>query len=147
MRYKYQCLYILFMVTLTFFFITVSHAGTADDLIIIANPDVPVDSLTRSAIADIYQGYKKKWDNGQRIKVVMLKKGVTHESFAKSVVHLSPVKLKSLWKKVIFSGAGIPPKILRSEKKCVEYVAQTSGAIAYISATSGHEGVKIIKIQ
>ncbi len=120
--------------------------ATAVDLVIIANPTVPVSSLNRSALADIYNGYKGRWDNGQKIKVVMLKQGATHEVFAESVVQLSPAKLKNLWKKVIFSGAGSPPKVVHSEEQCVEFVAATNGAIGYISSATAHEGVKVIEV-
>ena len=97
-------------------------------------------------MSDIYHGHKGRWDNGKKIKVVMLKDGKTHENFARSIVQLSPAKLKSLWKKVIFSGAGAPPKIFRSEEECVEYIANTTGVLGYISSAVNHDGVKIIKI-
>ncbi len=69
-----------------------------------------------------------------------------HEAFAESLVQLTPAKLKTLWKKVIFSGAGSPPRVFRSEDKCAQYVAVTKGAIRYISAATSHEGVKVIDI-
>lgn len=124
-----------------------SPVSAADNFLIIAHPEIPVDSLSQKMVADIYQGYKGKWADGQTIKVVMLKQGATHEAFSRSVVHLSPAKLKRLWKKVIFSGSGIAPKILRSEEKCVNYIAATRGAIGYINPATSFAGVKVIDIQ
>ncbi len=126
---------------------SLSGGAGASDIVIIANPGVTADSLSREAISDIYQGHKGKWENGRTIRVVMLKKGATHERFSEEVVGLSTANLKKLWKKVIFSGSGTPPKILRSEDKCVEYIAATDGAIGYISTATNHEGVKVIEIQ
>jgi ABC-type phosphate transport system substrate-binding protein len=120
--------------------------AAAVDLVIVANPEVPVNSLSRSALADIYKGYKGRWDNGQKIKVVMLKQGATHEAFAETMVELTPAKLKNLWKKVIFSGAGSPPKVVHSEAQCVAFVAATKGAIGYVSASTAIDGVKVIEV-
>ena len=145
MRYVSKGFCALLLLTGVFFFATVSQ-GTGDFLII-AHPGVIVDSLPRSTVADIYKGHRVKWDDGQRIKVVMLKKGVTHEAFVKSMLQLSSSKLKSLWKKVIFSGSGTPPKILRLEDECVKYVAATEGAIGYISPGTEHGSIKIITVR
>ncbi len=131
------------------FLIAMSLSGRAgaSDIVIIANPGVTADSLSLEMISDIYQGHTGKWENGRTIRVVMLKKGATHERFSEEVVGISTANLKKLWKKVIFSGSGTPPKILRSEDKCVEYIAATDGAIGYISTATDHEGVKILEIQ
>ena len=139
--------FVLFAVVLLCFGTAVTGSVANTELLIIASPDVPLEQLNRETISDIYQGYRGKWNNGQKIKVVMLKEGNTHITFANSIVHLSPEKLKSLWKKVIFSGAGRPPKIVHSEEKCVQYIAATKGAIGYINAATKHDGVKVIEVQ
>ncbi len=138
---------LLYMIPIFLFSTAWSPVSAADNFLIIAHPEIPVDSLSQKMVADIYQGYKGKWNNGQTIKVVMLKQGPTHEAFSRSLVHLSPAKLKRLWKKVIFSGSGLPPKILRSEEKCVSYIAATRGAIGYINPSTSYEGVKVINVQ
>ena len=123
-------------------------AGAAHgEILIIAHGQVTADSLTRSAIADIYQNRKGKWDDGRKIKVVMLKKGPAHEAFSTDVVKTTPMKLKTLWKKVIFTGSGASPKILKTEEKVVEFVAATKGAIGYIDSATSHEGVKVITVK
>jgi len=127
--------------------LTFATAGDHGEILIIANSQVQADRLTYAMIADIYQSRRGKWDNEQKIKVVMLKKGRTHEAFTENIVKMTPMKLKTLWKKIIFSGAGIPPKILKTEEKMVEYVAATQGAIGYINAATAHEGVKVITIE
>jgi len=118
-----------------------------DEILIIANSQVPAERLTRTEIADIYQSRIGKWDDGQKIKVVMLKKGPIHKVFTENIVKMTPMKLKTLWKKIMFSGAGILPKILKTEEKMVDFVAATQGAIGYISAATAHEGVKVITVE
>ncbi len=127
--------------------LTFATAADHGEILIIANNHAPVDSLLRTVIADIYQSRRGKWDNGQKIMVVMLKKGPTHEAFTENIVKTTPMKLRTLWKKVVFSGAGAPPKILKTEAKLVEFVTATKGAIGYINSTTSHEGVKVITVE
>ncbi len=118
----------------------------AEEILIIAHPGVQSDSLERAAVADIYKNRKTKWDNGDTIRVVMLKKGATHETFGRAIVKTTPAKLKKLWKKVIFTGAGTPPKILKTEPDLIEFIAETDSAIGYIDSSTPHEGVKVISL-
>ncbi|MFC2140399.1 substrate-binding domain-containing protein [Candidatus Auribacterota bacterium] len=117
------------------------------EVIIIASNDVSINKLDRSTIANIYLGKKTKWENGMRIRVVMLKKGATHESFSHNIVQKTPARISTIWKKAIFTGTGTPPKILKTASEIVAYIQKTPGAISYIDAGSAHEGVKIITLK
>jgi ABC-type phosphate transport system substrate-binding protein len=138
---------IVFFIIGTISLLSLAAAADPSQVIIIANNQVMVDGLQRSIIADIYQGRKGKWDTGQKIMVTMLKKGSAHETFTSRIVQTTPMKLKTLWKKVIFSGAGTPPKVFKAEKDLMQYVAATAGAIGYISAQTEPTGVKIITVK
>ena len=127
-------------------FLLAEPVACAGELIVIANNSVPVDSLDRTTISNIYMGNKTKWDNGETIRVVMLKKGPTHEMFAREIVGTTPAKLKNLWKKAIFGGTGRPPKIFKTDAEVIEYVASTGGAIGYVDAASSHGEAKVILI-
>ena len=126
--------------------LTAVTPAKAADILMIAHPDVQSESLDRATVADMYRQRKTKWDSGETIRVVMLKKGATHETFVRDFVKTTPAKLKKLWKKVVFTGAGTPPKILKSEAALIEFVAETEGAIGYIDAATPHEDVKEISI-
>ncbi len=119
----------------------------AADILIIAHPGVQSDSLDRATVSDMYRQRKTKWDSGETIRVVMLKTGATHDAFVEDFVRTTPAKLKKIWKKVIFTGAGTPPKILKTEEDLIEFVAETAGAIGYIDAATPHDGVKLIALE
>ncbi len=120
---------------------------SAGEILMIAHSGVAAESLERAVISEIYLGTRTRWDDDEKIRVVMLKKGATHEQFVQDVVRTTPAKLRKLWKKVVFTGAGTPPKILKTEADLIEFVAETEGAIGYIDAATPHEGVKVISIQ
>lgn len=146
MRRTPRILY-LFLTTF-FFFLTMSPMAYAEgDILVIGHPDIPVNSLSTDNLSDIFQALKGQWPDGGKIKVVMLKQGPTHEAFAETVLNIKAAQLKEVWKKVIFSGAGITPKVVHSEEDCVTFITSTKGAIGYISSTTPHTGVKVLEIQ
>ena len=118
----------------------------AEDIMIIVHRDVHVESLTRAMVSEIYLGTRTKWADESTIKVVMLKKGPVHEAFVKNFVGTTPAKLRNVWKKVVFTGTGTPPRIFKHEDDLVEFVAENEGTIGYISPSTPHEGVKVIPL-
>ncbi|MCP4346110.1 MAG: hypothetical protein GY795_11370 [Desulfobacterales bacterium] len=86
----------------------VCTVANAEEILVIANPHVPSDSLDRDVISGIYHPRKTKWDNGDTILVAMLRKGVIYEKFARDIAGSTPAKLKNIRKKVIFTGIGTP---------------------------------------
>jgi ABC-type phosphate transport system substrate-binding protein len=127
--------------------LTNTPPARAAEILVIAHNSVPVERLEREAVAEIYLGTRTKWDNGAKIRVVMLKEGTTHEKFVQDIVKTTPAKLRDVWKKVVFTGTGTPPKILKNEADLVKFVAETRGAIGYIDAATPHEEVKVISLQ
>ncbi len=116
------------------------------DVIIISNKKGPPDSLTASEIREIIHGKMKKWDNGQKILFVTMVRSDVHKEFIRKFTRKSAAEFKNYWKKMLFTGRGIPPKSFKSEKQVIEYVAKNKGAIGYISSVPGTDEIKIISI-
>ncbi|MCP4403616.1 MAG: hypothetical protein GY801_40715 [bacterium] len=126
--------------------LSTGNCAQAEEILIIVHIDVGVEELAQKTISEIYLGTRTKWDDELTIRVAMLKKGETHEQFTKKIVKTTPSKLKSFWKKVVFTGIGTPPKIFKKEDDLVEFVAETEGAIGYITKETSHEEVKTVSI-
>ncbi len=126
--------------------LSTGNCAQAGEILIIVHIDVGVEELAQKTISEIYLGTRTKWDDELTIRVAMLKKGETHEQFTKKIVKTTPSKLKSFWKKVVFTGIGTPPKIFKKEDDLVEFVAETEGAIGYITKETSHEEVKTVSI-
>ncbi len=126
--------------------LSTGNCAQAGEILIIVHIDVGVEELAQKTISEIYLGTRTKWDDELTIRVAMLKKGETHEQFTKEIVKTTPAKLKSFWKKVVFTGIGTPPKIFKKEDDLVEFVAETEGAIGYITKETSHEEVKTLSI-
>lgn len=120
--------------------------ASAEDLVVIGNRSVPVSSLDPRDVKNIYLGKMKVWDNGMKVQFVTLKDGDIAERFLKQYVKKNPSMFSKYWKKKVFTGGGKPPKAFSREKDLVKYVAETKGAIGYISSKSLSESVKILSV-
>ncbi|MBA4367379.1 MAG: hypothetical protein C0403_07030 [Desulfobacterium sp.] len=116
-------------------------------VIIIGNRRLPFNSLGVNELKDIYQRKKTMWANGQKISFALLDSGKTHELFIRHYVQKTPAQYHRYWKKLVFSGRGIPPASFRNENSLMAHVSLTAGAIGYVSPeTKLSGGVKRIKI-
>jgi len=138
----------IFILSLQFFFIVdlPDLKAVEREILIIVNKETSIESLGLNTLVDIYTNNKTKWDNGEKIHVSMLKKGPVHDAFSKDMIGMAPKKLVSVWKKVIFTGLGTPPKVVNTEAEMIRYVASTKGAIGYISASVQPENVNVFKL-
>ena len=122
-------------------------AATAQDLVLIANSDVPVDSISASDVEKIFLGKQTSWSNGSKIHFLTLKEPTTHETFLKSYVGKSPSQFKTFWKKQVFTGKGKMPKTAGSGQEMIDLVTKTSGAIGYVAAGTDLGGAKTLSVQ
>ena len=135
--------------TLIFVFVFVSvfycAAAIAGEVIVIANKNVSESSLSTAEIKDIFLGEKTSWADNNRINFVVLKDDEVHKTFLDKYVNKTPMGYNSYWKKLVFVGKGKAPRSFSSPKELVDYVAQTDGAIGYISSEDKTAEVKIIE--
>ncbi len=118
----------------------------AGDVVVIANKSVSDTSLSQKSVSDIYLGKKSTWSDGSKINFVMLK-GSAQDTFLEKYVRKSASQFNTFWKKQVFTGKGSPPKAFDSDSAMISFVAQTPGAIGYVSAGANVANVKTITIE
>ncbi len=118
----------------------------AGDVVVIANKSVSDASLSQKMVSDIYLGKKSTWSDGSRINFVMLK-GAAQDNFLEKYVRKTSSQFNTFWKKQVFTGKGSPPKAFDSDSAMVAFVAQTPGAIGYVSANANVANVKKITVE
>ncbi len=144
---NFRTTWLVFFITLFgTLFLTNIVVGT-ESILVIVNKSVPVDHLEDKTVSEIYKAEKSKWSNDDKITVTMHKKGLAHETFVKKIVGTTNKSLLRIWRKVIFTGMGNPPKIYVNQEEVVEFVTHTKGAIGYISNSTPHQGVKVVSVR
>lgn len=139
---------ILWMFFLGFFvFLWHDNALSANEpFIIIANRDVPAETLSRNDLKDIFLGVEIVWKNSQEIRLCTLKESDIHTKFTRQIANKTTQQFKAWWKKRLFLGQGSVPPEFDGENELIDYVANTKGAIGYVSAAPQNDNVKTITI-
>ncbi len=125
-------------------------AGTAlfaGEPILITHPDNAVTTISAKDLERIYANKKRRWPDGARIVPVTLQHGATHQSFLEVYLNKSERQFSIFWKRLLFTGRGVPPTSFASEEEVVAFVAATPGAIGYVSLETRLAGVKPLGIR
>jgi len=120
--------------------------AAAQEVIVIANPNVPVSSLTGDEVKDIFLAKKTQWDNGRKINFVTLKNCDTHREFLKQYLQKSSSQFERYFRTLVFTGKGSIPKAFDTEEQLVGFVSGTDGAIGYVSSGTATGSTKVLTI-
>ncbi len=100
---------------------------------LLTHGSIDASSLNISTLRAIFSLRKRSWDNKTPIKVFVLPDNhPLHKRFCKSVLRVYPYVLRDQWDRVIFSGAGTPPTIVKDAEELRRAVQSTPGAIGYL---------------
>jgi ABC-type phosphate transport system substrate-binding protein len=120
------------------------YAATAQDVIFIVNKDVQISEIKASDLRAIFTGEKTRFADGSRAVPVILKGGPAHEVFVQNYCGETPEEFRAQWRKAIFTGQGAMPKAFASEAALIAYVADTPGAVGYVSRLLPTDNVKAL---
>lgn len=113
---------------------------------LITNSENSLEKVDIRFIEKLFLGKTKKWSDGKKAIPLVLKNKAIHSEFLKQYVKKSVSKFSNYWKKLIFTGRGIPPKEFSSEQEVIEYIKTHPGSIGYVSADTDlkTEGIKVL---
>ena len=135
-----KAIYTLVFVTLILVHVTNCFGQVA----VIAHKDVKQSSIDKEVVEKIYKLLKKNWDDGNKIVVFDLKDNDNLEDSFYSYLGENHNKMKKLWLKKQLTGEGTAPKAFGSENAILEKVAETDGAIGFISAAKVTDAVQVL---
>ncbi len=88
------------------------------------------------------------WPNGMPIRVFVLgDKNDLHADFSKRILGVFPHQLRRAWNRQIFSGIGQAPERVESEAEMRNRVAETPGAVGYLSEDMINEQIRTIAVE
>lgn len=136
----------LFVIALLFG-ASILAAQAQTQVIVIANPSVKANEISRSDLRDIFIGAATSLPDGSRVVPILLKAGTAHEEFLQVYIGKSDSAYRAGWRSLVFSGQGSMPRSLDGDAAIVDFVAHSQGAIGYIGRATPHEGVKVLTIK
>jgi hypothetical protein len=117
-------------------------AAHGQDVLFVVNKDVHISEIKASDLHAIFTGEKTRFADGSHAIPVLLKGGPVHEVFVKNYCGETPEEFRAQWRKAVFTGQGAMPRAFDSESALLQYVAETPGAIGYVSRLPARGEVK-----
>ena len=118
--------------------------GALGQVAVVAHKSVPVDSISKSELLDLYTGETSIWRDGEPVVVFDLKeRGKTRKTFYK-FLGMASSRIKSIWLKRMLLGEADPPQSLKSEEELLRKVSTTKGAIGFLDRSKPNGKVKIL---
>lgn len=99
---------------------------------VIMHPSTRPVSVPGGEIRAMFLGRRTVWPDGRSVMVVAATAGPGHDGLMEFLGKSSQQFLNG-WKKLMFTGNGAMPKLLASDLEVAAYVAQTPGAIGFIT--------------
>jgi len=117
-----------------------SYSETA----VIIHPSNNIE-ISAKDIQRIFLGKSKTFPEGK--KAVPIDQAVssdTREKFNTKILKKNNRKLKTYWARRVFTGKGIPPKVVSSPEKLKKLVENNPNAISYVDDSLLDETVKVV---
>lgn len=109
-------------------------AAIAAEQALIANTSVAQDALSLNTTRLIFSMLLDRWPSGDGVRVFVLPDdNPAHRAFSKDLLHLYPRQLRRVWDRQLYSGTGQAPETVETQEEMRRRVAETPGAIGYLS--------------
>ena len=104
------------------------------DHVLVANTSVDVESLSLNTTRLLFSMQLPQWPDGSAVRVFVLPDNHPgHRAFSKDLLSLYPRQLRRVWDRQLYSGTGQAPQTVADEEAMRRAVANTPGAIGYLS--------------
>jgi hypothetical protein len=125
-------------------------AGATEPYEIVTHPGVKekVLFLSKSSLRATFGMRLHAWPDGTAIRVfVMPDDAPLHAAFSKEKLNVFPYQLRSAWDRLVFSGTGQAPDTVSSPEEMLARVANTPGAIGYLTKSMISDKVNVLQIK
>lgn len=137
---------ILLALTVWCVLFTCADAAPAGDFVVIVHPQNPQNQISAADLRQIFTGKKTSWGDGVRIELITQDDTKVHETFTRTILMKSPLQFAMYWKKLFFTGQGIPPDAVAADRDVLSFVSSRRGAIGYIAPASLDGAVKALEV-
>jgi len=131
-------------VLLIFALMPVTQALRAQTLVVIVNPSIGVQHLSRREALDIFLGRYRTFPSGASALPIDLDiNSDERKQFYLMLAKKDPADMSSYWARLTFSGKISPPFAVADGHMAVDIVANNPNAIAYVDRSSVDNRVRI----
>jgi hypothetical protein len=129
-------------------FSAVGTIVSAEDVAVVAHPDVPANNLSFAEVRNLLLGDRQFWSTNLRVTLLMRAPGARERDVVlKAIYQMTEAQFRQYWIAKVFRGdvtAG--PRIVYSNEMAAELVSVIPGAIAFVNATQVPQQLKVLKV-
>lgn len=115
------------------------------EILVIANRDGPVTSLSQQEIVNCYMGRKIHLKTGEEIVAYEHERqSPLREQYFRALTGKSISQINAYWARLQFSGDVLPPVALPDNQAILKAVQSNRRAIAYIDASAADNSVRVL---
>lgn len=119
--------------------------AAAADLVLIANAELALNSLSRQEAINIYMGRLRQFPFGEAAQPLDLPaEGGDKALFYHLLINKGLSEVEAYWARVVFSGRASPPDTVGKPQDVVEQVARDRNTIGYVDRAYLDKRVKVI---
>jgi hypothetical protein len=118
---------------------------TYAQVIVIANPSVTSDSVSKAELINVFTGASSSLKGGIHVTPVLLKQGAAHVEFLGKYLDKNAVSFLIAWRGLVMTGHATMPRTYETDGEVVAYIGRTPGTIGYISKSTPHDEVKVLE--
>ena len=133
-------------VVLTFVTLLMFNSLSFSQVAVIANKSVPISSINKSELVDLYTKDTKFWSDKKPVVIFDLKPKTDAKKTFYEYLGILSSRMKSIWMKKKLSGEGDPPKSYLTEEDILKNVISTPGSIGYISSDKVTNNIKVLAV-
>jgi ABC-type phosphate transport system substrate-binding protein len=120
-------------------------AQTSVRLAVIANPAVPVKSLSTSELASIFTRATRTWKDGSAIRAINLQPSSPERvAFDRAVLHMEPEQSAQYWVDRMVRGEEAAPKAIAKADIVLRLVPTLAGSIGYVPEDKVDDKMKVL---
>jgi ABC-type phosphate transport system substrate-binding protein len=102
---------------------------------IVVHPDQATSPINRTLLRAIFTMRLRQWPDGTPVHVFVLPdRDQATALFCREQLGTYPYVMRSTWDRMVFTGTGLAPTVVASEREMRERVRSTPGAIGYVSS-------------
>jgi hypothetical protein len=110
-----------------------AFAGTVQ---IIVNPDEANTPIDRTLLRAMFTMRLRQWPDGTPVRVFVLPDyDEATALFCREQLGTYPYVMRSTWDRMVFTGTGLAPTVVGSEREMRERIRSTPGAIGYVRSS------------
>ena len=111
-----------------------SSAASERTFQVIVHQDVQGTQIPRADLSAIFLKDALRWGDGRRVEPVdQSLRSPVRKDFSEAVLHKSVDGIQLLWSRKVTRGV-MPPAVKSTDEEVIAHVAETEGAIGYVSA-------------